>query len=83
MSYLKLRGLCPNSAVDTNYQPRNGRKDIRELKFVGLRTSIEFDDAKKIWTLSVGGSNVTGTSKATHSSFTMGKHNWTIVGDLG
>ena len=81
MSYLKLRGLCPNSAVDTHYQPRNGRKDIRKLKFVGLRTSIEFDDANKIWTLSVAGSNVTGTSKATHSSFMIGKHNWTVEGD--
>ena len=83
MSYLKLRGLCLNSAVDTHYRSRNDRKDIRKLKFVGLGTSIEFDDANKIWTLSVGGSNVTGTSKATHSSFMMGKHDWTVEGDTG
>ena len=81
LSYLNLRGLCPNSAVDIHYQPRNHRKDIRKLRFVGLRTSIEFDDTNEIWTLSVGGLNVTGTSKATHSSFMMGKHNWTFEGD--
>ena len=29
------------------------------------------------------GSNVTGTSKASFASFTLGKHNWTIKGDKG
>ena len=81
---LRLRGLCPGSAVDVYYKPMNKRKDIRELKLQGLiHTSIEYSEEKKIWMLDVIDSNVTGTSSASFATFTLGKHNWTIKGDEG
>ena len=34
-----------------------------------------------MWILDARDSNVTGISRASHASFTLGKHNWTIQGD--
>ena len=39
------------------------------------------DDKENNWVLDMKDRNVTGMSKATHQSFTLGKHNWTIKGD--
>ena len=81
---LTLKGLCPRSAIDVHYKPMNKETDIREMKLQGLTyTSIEYIEEKKIWLLDVIGSNITGTSTASFSSFTLGKHNWTIKGDEG
>ena len=83
-TYLRLRGLCPSSAIDVQYKSMNKRTDIRELKLQGLtHTSIEFVRDKKMWRLDVIGLNVTATSKASFASFTLGKHNWTIKGGEG
>ena len=80
---LKLRGLCPSSVIDVYYKPMNKETDIRELIFQGLtHTSIEYGE-EKMWTLAVIDSNVTGTSTASFASFTLGRHNWTIRGDIG
>ena len=82
--YLRLRGLCSKSSVqDTLYQPMNSLTDFTRLTLVGLRTSIEFDDKEMTWTLSDKESNVTGISGASHKSFTLGRHNWTIREDMG
>ena len=79
---LTLRGLCPSSAIDLHYKPMNRPSDIREIKLQGLtHTSIEYIEEEKMWKLDVVDSNVTGTSKASFASFTLGKHNWTIKGD--
>ena len=81
---LTLRGLCHSSAIDVHYKPMNKQKDIRELKLQGLtHTSIEYYKEEKLWRLDVMNTNVTGTSKASFASFTLGKHNWTIKGDTG
>ena len=82
--YLKLRGLCPTSAMDVFYKPMNDWADIRVLQLQGMkRSSIPYDAGKKMWSLNVAQSNVTATSKAPHASFTLGKHNWTLTGDDG
>ena len=36
-----------------------------------------------MWILDAKDSNTTATSKASHASFALGKHNWTIKGDKG
>ena len=82
-SFLKLRGLCNDSSVDMYYKPMNNRTDIRKLKLIGLKTTIEHDKKSGLWKLSVVEFNVTGTSKTTQASFTLGRHNWTISGDKG
>ena len=62
----------------------NKPSDIRELTLQGLtHTSIEYAKEDKKWRLDVIDSNVTGASKASFASFTLGKHNWTIKGDKG
>ena len=80
-SYLKLRGLCKESLIDTYYLPKNNLTDINEFRLIGLHTSIEFEQMSELWKLSVAESNVTALSKSTHASMTLGKHNWTISGD--
>ena len=53
-----------------------------KLTLQGLgRSSITYDTNKKVWKLEVAYSNLNVTSTAPHSSFTLGKHNWTIAGD--
>ena len=79
---LELKGLCPSSTIDVHYKPISDLADRRKLKLQGLKgTSIEYDEKKKIWTFIAADSNIRGTSKASHASFTLGKHNWTIEGD--
>ena len=58
-------------------------KDIETLNIVGHSTSIRYDPIQMLWMLSVVHHNVTGTSLATHKSFTLGKNTWTIIGDKG
>ena len=79
--YLKLRGLCPKTAIDVFYKPLNNWTNMK-LTLQGLgRSSITYDTNKKVWKLEVAYSNLNVTSTAPHSSFTLGKHNWTIAGD--
>ena len=91
-SYLKLRGLCKDSAIDAFYQPTNNLTDTMfEFKLIGLHTTIEFDQMNGLWTISGAyrpgltavERNVTGLSKTSLESFTLGRHNWTIRGDKG
>ena len=82
--YLRLRGLCSNSAVkDTLFQPMNNLTDFTKLALVSLRTLIEFDNNDRAWVMTDAESNVTGISRAPKESFTLGRFNWTIIGDTG
>ena len=45
----------------------------------GIR--IEFNNFEDKWTIKDAGSNFTGKSQASQSSFALGRHNWTIEGD--
>ena len=80
---LKLLGLCKDTLIDRVYQTQNDVKDIERLTIVGQSTKIEYDQNRMLWLMSVVHLNVTGTSVATHTSFTLGKNEWTIVGDTG
>ena len=81
--YLRLRGLCAHSDVDKYYQPMNSFSDFARLQFVGHRMStIKYDEKSKNWKLS-GWSNVSGLSYAAHHTYSLGKQNWSINGDLG
>ena len=83
-SGLKLKGLCPGSSIDINYKPASDFSNSTKLRLQGLkRTLITYDNKEKIWILTMKDSNVTGISRASHASFTLGKHNWTIKGDKG
>ena len=82
--HLKLLGLCPGSDVDTFYRPINEFSNFTRLKLVGLyHSSIEYDLEGRKWKLTVAESLVTGSSKAALATFTLGRQNWTINGDMG
>ena len=80
---LKLLGLCRETLIDKDYQPQNDVNDIETLTIVGHSTSIKYDANQMLWLMNVVHSNVTGTSIASHKSFTLGKSKWTIIGDRG
>ena len=80
---LKLLGLCEESILDHDFQPQNDAKDIEKLALVGHSSSIEYDQKQKLWLMEMFQHNVTGTSRALPSSFTLGKNNWKIEGDHG
>ena len=81
---MRLRGLCAKSAVDKYYQPMNDYSDFARLQLVGLLNSeIEYDGKSKNWKLSLAEANVSGISNASHNTFLLGKHSWTIIGDSG
>ena len=80
---LKLLGLCKKSLIDHDYQPQNDVKDIERLTLVGKSTWIEYDNHQNQWLMSVVHFNITGTSRASPTSYTLGKNTWTIIGDSG
>ena len=54
------------------------------MKLVGLRGfSVVFDVSRNKWNLSKPGSSVMGFSSAAHHTYLLGKHEWSIMGDLG
>ena len=84
---MRLRGLCTDSAVDKYYQPMNDLSAIDFLKdvmFVGLkRSTIKYDEKNKNWNMSTAWTKVSGISNASHNTFLLGKHEWSISGDKG
>ena len=82
---LKLQGLCQSSALRSKYyHPMNNLTNFASLVFMSMSGSyFEYDIESRRWKLIVPQSNMTGSSKAAHYSFALGKHNWTISGDLG
>ena len=82
--HLRLRGLCSNSVVDKYFQPMNDFSDYARLQLVGhVKSTIEFDEKSNDWKLFVAGSNLSGTSNASHQTFLLGKRLWSIKGDSG
>ena len=79
--YLRLRGLCKDSKIDTLYQPKGDLTEIN-LRIIGLHTTIEYDSVHAQWKLSVAERyNITGASKTSGKSVTLGRHEWKITGD--
>ena len=77
---MQLRGLCPDSAVDSLYIPRNGGNG--QVTYVSNKGNIiSYDNDKSLWSFSKHGSRVTGHSKSSKFSFCLGKQTWTIEND--
>ena len=81
--YLKLRGVCSDSKIDTNFQPLNNLTDVTKMKLVSLHPSVWYDERLDLWTLTDKERNITAHTIASHASYTLGKNNWTISGDKG
>ena len=77
---LRLRGICPDSALDHLYIPRN--HILGQLRYVSSMGSvISYTENKKVWILNKTGSDITGYSTSSKVSFSLGKHIWTIEND--
>ena len=80
--YLTLRGLCSNTDIDSLYLPRNSKVENMGVIFIGIKgTQIKYSLERDLWELTVAGSNITGTSDASQTSYILGKANWTIGND--
>ena len=80
-SFLRLRGLCKGSAIETHYRPKGSLFDLKQFRIIGLHSNIEHNGLIGHWELSVAESKVRAISRASLASFTLGKHNWTILMD--
>ena len=80
--YLQLRGLCPQSAIDTLFLPVNSRDDVTVLHYVSNRDSvIRYKDDQWVLTLADSSTNTSAVTEASLVSFLLGKHQWTVHND--
>ena len=83
-SYLELKGICLGTSIDRYYKLINDFTDSRKQILQGLEgTSITYDNEEGMWKLDLRDSNLSAIAEASHASFTLGKQNWTIQGDMG
>ena len=78
--YLTMRGLCPETNIDTYWVPRNDRQS--RLQYLGITSSrIRFDYQESEWRLIVAGKeeNTTGIYKASFKSLLLGKERFHLI----
>ena len=79
-----LRGGCPETDLDRKYTALQ-QSVLDDVMWVGMyNTRIEYDLNKYQWRLTSdwsAGPDITGLSRARHSSYILGKHSWTIRND--
>ena len=74
---LRLRGLCPDSAVDSLYIPRNNI--VGQIEYVSSKGSVvSYDGERQLWNVNKTGSDITRSSISSKVSYILGKTNWTI-----
>ena len=80
--YLTLRGLCPESNIDTYWVPRND--NTSKLIYVGITSSqISFNYSANLWELSVVGKKerTVGRADTGFDSLMLGRTSWLIESD--
>ena len=80
--YLTLRGLCPDSNIDTYWVPRN--TNTSGLIYVGITSSqISFNYSANLWELSVRGKKerTVGRADTGFDSLMLGRTSWMIESD--
>ena len=80
---VNLRGFCPGTLVEhVRYTTTQSAIDPSNIIIVGYNGArIEYDSLLSQWILSDPRLNVTARTRASHISYALGKHNWTISGD--
>ena len=84
---LLLRGLCKNSALspkgNTKYTPKQLPVDPTDVFLVGqVSTQIRYNDSSEMWVMTDAVSSVRAQSRASKVSYLLGKHKWTVTGDV-
>jgi hypothetical protein len=82
---LRLRGLCPQTSLDTMYYPTNR---LGDLALVGMGTNkgvaatyIRFEHEAQHWEARMSGSKTWAVSDASYESLLLGTQKWTIFYD--
>ena len=80
---IHLRGFCPNTLLEHHrYTVAQTATDPSNIILVGYQSArIEYDFSLGQWTLKDSRFNITAMSHASHKSFALGKHKWTVSGD--
>ena len=81
--YLTLRGLCPDTNIDTYWVPRNDDKTSK-LLYVGITSSqISFNYSANMWELGVVGKSerTVGTAETGLDSLLLGRTRWLVESD--
>ena len=80
---LFLRGLCFYNTLDMIYTPKQLATNPNNMIILGYQTSnIQYSDSISQWILTDASSNVTAVSMASKVSYVLGKHKWTVTGDV-
>ena len=78
---LNLRGLCEHNWVDTRYKPTQLTPKAIILQG-NMHTKIEYNDSSSLWILTDARYKLTAVSRASKASYVLGKHQWTVTGDV-
>ena len=79
---LRLRGLCSASGIDSLFTLKQLPNDPNNMILVGTATTqIQWNDTSGMWLLFDAQYDVTAESRATHVSYLLGKHEYTISND--
>ena len=84
---LLLRGLCQKSALkpkgNTQFTPKQQPRSPKDVFLLGkVSTQIRYNDSSEMWVLTDAVSSVRAESRATKVSYLLGKHKWTVTGDV-
>ena len=79
--YLQLRGLCPDSYIDTIYVPRNKRRSGAVMLIGQETTIIEYSKEEVAWQLTEHFHNTTALIDAPLETYVLGSHEWLIEND--
>ena len=80
--YLTLRGLCPDTNIDTYWVPRND--ETSKLLYVGITSSqISFNYSANLWELGVVGKKerTVGRAETGLDSLLLGRTHWLVETD--
>ena len=80
--YLTLRGLCPDTNIDTYWVPRND--ETSKLLYVGITSSqISFNYSANMWELGVVGKKerTVGTAETGFDLLLLGRTHWLVEND--
>ena len=80
---LLLRGLCPDNSLDRKFTVKQLPGSPNNLMIVGQTASrIQYNDSSALWVMTDLVYSVRAESIAPKVSYALGKHEWTVTGDV-
>ena len=78
---VRLRGLCPDSNIDTHFTLRFSNKSILFKGLKGSEIRVSSKDTLPKWIIRTNEKTTTAVSSAPETSYALGKHYWNIAND--